>query len=137
MRSPFYLTDTTIDDDAAPLLVAARKPWIPAQLQQTPPQILFPHYPYLGLLPFPALRVRAITLASLFNPMELKRDIFREGLAYYRGTRSREPLGSKQPCDIRSCEVKPWFLKKWMLLMDSSAMDGSKAIYDMSILGGV
>jgi Domain of unknown function (DUF3425) len=136
-RSPFYRTDTTMEDNAECLLAAARKPWIPAHLQPILPQILFPHHPYLDLLPFPELRERAITLAALFNPMELKRDIFREGLACYRVPRDRKLLVSVQPWDRRSWEVKPWFWKKWRLLMDTTAMDGGKEIHDMGGLNTV
>jgi hypothetical protein len=131
MRSTFYRPDTTMADDTASLLAAARKPWIPTHLQPTLAQILFPHHPYLDLLPFPILRERAITFATMFNPRELKLDIFQNGLACYPHSRNGGTMSSKQPWDIRSWEVKPWFLKKWRLLMDSPATGGDKVIDDM------
>ncbi|KAE9370116.1 hypothetical protein N431DRAFT_484424 [Stipitochalara longipes BDJ] len=128
MKSPFYRPNTTMADDPTSLLIEARKPWIPAHLQPTLPQILFPHHPYLDLLPFPALRERAITLAGMFNAMDLKLDVFREGLTCSPSARNNEYLGNNQPWDVRSWEVKPWFWKKWRLLMDSSAAIGGKVI---------
>jgi hypothetical protein len=124
-------------DDTASLLAIARKPWIPTHLQPTLAQILFPHYPYLDLLPFPIMRERAITFASMFNPMELKLDIFRNGLACYPHSRNGDSFSSKQPWDIGSWEVKPWFLKKWRLLMDSPATGGGKVIDDICGAGFV
>ncbi|KAI9839473.1 MAG: hypothetical protein M1819_002098 [Sarea resinae] len=118
-RSPFYRPNTTMADDPQALLAAARKPWIPMHLQPTLQQILIPHHPYLDLLPFPAFRARAITFAAtapqLFHPMELKKDVLRDGLyCYSHGDGQR----IKQPWDIRSWEVAPWFLKKWRMLID-------------------
>lgn len=116
-KSPFYRPDTTMTDDPQTLLAMARKPWIPINLQPTLPQILIPHHPYLDLLPFPTLRARAITLAAtmprLFDPMELKRDIFKEGLfCIYRGSQIQ------QPSDARNWQAAPWFVAKWKLLLD-------------------
>ncbi|PMD45909.1 hypothetical protein L207DRAFT_523369 [Hyaloscypha variabilis F] len=125
MKSIFYRPNTTMADDPASLLLEARKPWIPAHLQPTLPQILFPHHPYLDLLPFPALRERAITFAAMFNAMDLKLDVFREGLACSPKSRNNEYLGNNQPWDIRSWEVKPWFLRKWRLLLDTGTVGGN------------
>lgn len=116
-RSPFYRPGTTMADDAQALLTVARKPWIPLHLQPTLPQILIPHHPYIDLIPFPGLRSRAITLAAtmpqLFNPMELKLDIFKEGMFYLR-----QDDWNKPPWDARSWQVAPWFVTKWKLLLD-------------------
>ena len=118
-RSPFYKPNTTMADDTQALLAAARKPWIPLYLQPTLPQILFPHHPYLDLLPFPTLRARAITFGAtspqFFDWMELKKDVFRDGLYCFR---DHDRGGSKQPWDVQSWEAAPWFSKKWRLLME-------------------
>lgn len=120
-HSPFYKPNASISDDPTTLLIAAQKPHCPAYLQPTLPQILFPHHPYLDLLPFPTLRARAITLANtatqdMFNPMEFKKDVFRDGLVCSPGR------GSRQPWDVRDWRVAPWFLKKWRLLLDIPAL---------------
>lgn len=123
MKSPFYRPNTTMADDPTSLITAARKPWIPIHLQPTLPQILFPHHPYLDLIPFPTLRARIITLANtspwMFNPMELKKDIFSEGLFCFPNRGNINIQGSGQPWDVRSWQAAPWFVRKWRLLMAS------------------
>ncbi|KAF8861107.1 hypothetical protein BDZ45DRAFT_724157 [Acephala macrosclerotiorum] len=112
-RSPFYKPNSTAADDPQALLAAARKPWIPNHLQPTLPQILFPHHLYLDLLPFPALRARAITFGAsnpqFFNAMEFKKDVFRDGIHCIRDL---DRGGSRQPWGMRSWEAAPWFVKK-------------------------
>ncbi|KAK9387830.1 hypothetical protein V1515DRAFT_534592 [Lipomyces mesembrius] len=114
--SPFYRPTTAADDPKA-LLGAAASLSIPAHLQPTLPQVLFPHHPCFDLLPFHVLRARAITLAAvtpqLFNLFDLKKDIIEDGLIY-----DRKDNGSKKPWDMRSWEAAPWFLNKWRLLID-------------------
>jgi hypothetical protein len=83
-RSPFYHPNVTMADDPQALLAAARRPWTPVNLQPTLPQILIPHYQYLDLIPFPEFRARAIMFSArspqLFNAMELKKDVLRDGI---------------------------------------------------------
>jgi Domain of unknown function (DUF3425) len=104
-RSQFYQPNATTADDPQVLLAAVRRPWMPANLQPTLPQILIPHYQYLDLIPFPEFRARAIMFAAsspqLFNAMELKKDILRDGIYW----------------DIRKWVAAPWFLRKWQLLI--------------------
>lgn len=118
--SPFY-RQTTADDDPKVLLATAAIPSLPAHLQPTLPQILFPHNPNLDLLPFPVLRARAITLAAttpqLVNPKELKMDILRDGLICWY-SRNDDDNGIGQPWDIHSWEAASWFKKKWRMLFD-------------------
>lgn len=113
-KSPFFNANASLSSDPQLLLAEARKPWIPEHLQPTLSQVLIPHHPYLDLLPFPTLRDRAITLGvsrpDLFDAMDLKRDIFMDGLYCHRG-------GGRQPWDGRSWEARPWFLEKWKLLI--------------------
>lgn len=120
--SPFY-RQTTAEDDPEVLLAAAAIPSLPAHLQPTLPQILFPHNPNLDLLPFPVLRARAITLAAttpqLVNPKELKMDILRDGLICWH-SRNDGDNGIGQPWDIHSWEAASWFKKKWCMLFDES-----------------
>jgi hypothetical protein len=117
LQSPFYRPATPRDNPQA-LLASARHPAFPANLQPTLSQILLPHHPFLDLIPFPALRDRAITLAvtmpHIFSMAELKKDIYIRGalVCWVRN-------GSDQPWDIRSWEAAPWFLRKWRLLVDS------------------
>ncbi|OIW22863.1 hypothetical protein CONLIGDRAFT_586585 [Coniochaeta ligniaria NRRL 30616] len=118
-QSPFY-RPTTPQDDPQALLAAARRPCVPSNLQPTLQQILIPHHPFLDLIPFPALRSRAITLAAAmphaFSMTELKKDVYVHGaLVCWVGGRG---IGSGQPWDTRSWEAAPWFLRKWMLLLD-------------------
>ena len=129
LRSPFYRPNTRMEEDATSLLKAARKPWFPEHLQPTIAQVLFPHHPYIDLLPFPAFRERAIMLAALFDPMEWKRDIFREGLACYVETWGVRSLEGRQPWDCQSWEIRPWFSKKWRLLMDFPVTHRSQEIH--------
>lgn len=116
-KSPFYSPDTTITADPQALLAASRRPWLPTLLHPTLAQILIPHHPYLDLLPFPALRSRAITFQAttpqLFSPLDFKLDILKGGVFYHR---SAHQHGCQQPWDIRSWKVEAWFLTKWRLL---------------------
>jgi len=77
--------------------------------------VLIKHPPYLDLLPFPVLRDRAITLGAaspeVFDPWELKRDIFMEGVVFKRGT------PGVKPWEVGSWEARPWFVRKWRLLI--------------------
>ncbi|KAE8450584.1 hypothetical protein EG329_005928 [Mollisiaceae sp. DMI_Dod_QoI] len=108
--SPFHFHQTLPSTNPQTLLSAARKPWIPTHLQPTLPQILIPHHPYLDLVPLPGLRTRAIVLRELFDPMELKMDVFAGGLVCCPG-------GRGQPWDGGSWEMALWFRRKWRLLL--------------------
>ncbi|KAL2392119.1 hypothetical protein ABEF93_002054 [Exophiala dermatitidis] len=117
-RSPFYCP-TTPQNDPQALLAAAQLPFAPSNLQPTLPQILIPHHPFLDLIPFPAIRASAITLAAAmpnaFSMTELKKDVYVHGaLICWVGGRG---IGSSQPWDPRSWEAAPWFLHKWRLLL--------------------
>jgi hypothetical protein len=118
-RSPFYRPSSPADSPSS-LLAAASSPSFPENLQPTLPQILFPHHAYLDIIPFPQLRARAITLMSanppLFNPSELKRDIFlRQGLLYLRDGDGE--YGGGRTWDMESWKILPWFARKWRMLM--------------------
>ncbi|KAL7896165.1 hypothetical protein HDV63DRAFT_408884 [Trichoderma sp. SZMC 28014] len=121
--SPFYRR-TTAEDDPKALLAAAAIPSLPAHLQPTLPQILFPHNPNLDLLPFPVLRARAITLAAttpqLVNPKELKMDILSDGLICWHD-RNDDNNWFGQPWDIHSWEAASWFKKKWRMLFEDDS----------------
>jgi hypothetical protein len=119
--SPFYRPSSpTVDLPSLHKSVLRAFPSIPAHLRPTLPQILYPHHPYLDLLPFPVLRARAIALANagtaVYDPLDLKRDIVREGLICWRSS-NRTGSGSGQPWDGRSWEAAGWFLRKWRLLV--------------------
>ncbi|GES60426.1 hypothetical protein COH20_005622 [Aspergillus terreus] len=110
--SPFYRPNTTMSEDPRSLILSISHPGIPAHLQPTLTQILFPHHPLLDLIPFPAMRTRAITLAAtapnLLDSVDLKTDIVVRGGITCQGG---------QPWDRRSWRVAPWFWKKWRLLL--------------------
>jgi hypothetical protein len=112
--SPFYRPYTDLTDDPTSLIAAVTHSAIPVHLRPMLPQILFPHHPLFDLLPLPALRARAITLAatapSLLDLVEFKRDIVEKG-----GIECSATLGS-QPWDIHTWTIAPWFSKKWRLL---------------------
>lgn len=117
IQSPFY-RPTTPGDNPQALLAAARRPSFPANLQPTLSQILIPHHPFLDLIPFPALRDRAIILAAavphLFSMAELKNDVYVHGalVCWVGGP-------GAQPWDVHSWEAAPWFLRKWRLVVGS------------------
>ncbi|KAE8376931.1 hypothetical protein BDV26DRAFT_293613 [Aspergillus bertholletiae] len=110
--SPFYRANTAMSDDPHALIKNVSSPSTPAHLQPTLPQILFPHHPILDLLPWPALRTRAVMLAAtaptLVDAVDLKRDIVEKSGIVCQG---------EQPWDMHSWVAAPWFLKKWRLLL--------------------
>ncbi|KAJ5483167.1 hypothetical protein N7530_002413 [Penicillium desertorum] len=112
--SPFYRPDTDMSDDPRSLIAAVTNSAIPVHLQPTLPQILFPHHPLFDLLPLPALRARAITLAatapSLLDLVDFKRDIVEKG-----GIQCSTTWGS-QPWDVHTWTIAPWFSRKWRQL---------------------
>lgn len=134
-QSPFYRPDATTQSDASALIATAlaRHPSTPQHLRPTLPQILFPHHAFLDLLPFPALRARAITLCAAmpqtFDAMKLKVDIYvnqalvcnSEGgnrpSANIESGRRTESSENNQPWDMRSWKAAPWFLNKWRMLI--------------------
>ncbi|KAH8657678.1 hypothetical protein BX600DRAFT_467996 [Xylariales sp. PMI_506] len=114
--SPFYRPVTT-QYNPATLLASVSHPDIPVHLQPTLPQILYPHHPYLDLLPYPPLRAKIIMLSVMmphtFDQLDFKRDIYvHSGLVCWKSN------GSAQPWDMRNWEAAPWFLSKWRTLVD-------------------
>lgn len=118
---------------------------LPPDLRPTLNQVLIPHHASLDLIPFPLLRDRAIvlsvTMPQMFNMWELKLDIYsRGGLTVAKGSSGKNgtsirrrqeqveerwaglggsmaKVGGCQPWDRRSWVAKPWFLKKWRVIM--------------------
>lgn len=125
--SPFY-RPVAPSDDPKKLLAAITRPSTPAHLRPTLAQVLYPHPSFMDLIPIPAFRARAITLAATrpqaFNLWDLKKDmVFEEGLVPWSSSRSssrsaRMRGGQGQPWDMRSWEATPWFLRKWRMLVD-------------------
>jgi Domain of unknown function (DUF3425) len=113
--SPFHQTHITTVD-AAKIYISTLPDSLPPHLWPTPAQILHAHLPFVALLPFPTLRERAITLASVTPPLidlrELKADILNDGLVCWGGTNR---VG--QPWDMRTWEAARWFLRKWWMLV--------------------
>ncbi|KAI8634156.1 hypothetical protein F5Y19DRAFT_412152 [Xylariaceae sp. FL1651] len=114
--SPFYRPVTPQDDPKA-LLATVSQPSFPAHLQPTLPQILYPHHPYLDLLPYPHLRARLIVFSALMphtiDQLDFKRDIYvNSGLVCWKTN------GYAQPWDMRNWEAAHWFLNKWKMLVD-------------------
>lgn len=125
--SPYYRPVTPADDPRQ-LLAAITRPSTPAHLRPTLAQVLYPHPAFMDLIPIPAFRARAITLAATkpqaFGLWDLKKDmVLEEGLVPWSsiGSRSRSTRmsgGQGQPWDMRSWEAAPWFLRKWRMLVD-------------------
>ena len=125
--SPFYRPVTPADDPRK-LLEAITRPLTPAHLRPTLAQVLYPHPAFMDLIPIPAFRARAITLAATrpqaFGLWDLKKDmVLEEGLVPWSSVgsspRSARVRGGKgQPWDMRSWEAAPWFLRKWRMLVD-------------------
>ncbi|OCL09275.1 hypothetical protein AOQ84DRAFT_25212 [Glonium stellatum] len=115
--SPFYRPQTNGTQDMSVVLKSFSDEIAP-HLRPTSAQVLHPHHPWLDLIPFPTLRERAITLASMNPPLldvkELKLDvIMNDGLTCWHVSEK----SSAQPWDMRSWEAAPWFLRKyWMLI---------------------
>ncbi|OBT66988.1 hypothetical protein VE03_04180 [Pseudogymnoascus sp. 23342-1-I1] len=125
--SPFYRPVTPADDPKQ-LLAAITRPSTPAHLRPTLAQVLYPHPAFMDLIPIPAFRARAITLAATkpqaFGLWDLKKDmVLEEGLVPWSSTgsssQSTQMRGRQgQPWDMRSWEAAPWFLRKWRMLVD-------------------
>ncbi|KFY18447.1 hypothetical protein V493_08611 [Pseudogymnoascus sp. VKM F-4281 (FW-2241)] len=125
--SPFYQPVTPADDPKK-LLAAITRPSTPTHLRPTLAQVLYPHPAFMDLIPIPAFRARAITLAATrpqaFGIWDLKKDmVVKEGLVPWssNGGSSRSARmrgGQGQPWDMRSWEAAPWFLRKWRMLVD-------------------
>ncbi|OAP57245.1 hypothetical protein AYL99_07983 [Fonsecaea erecta] len=104
--------------------------WIPPDLQPTLAQVLYPHHPFLDLLPFPLLRARAIVMATftprhVFDLADFKNDIVTHGGLVCWATNARG-----QPWDRRNWEATPWFLDKWRVLVDDG--DDGAGIWSQS-----
>jgi hypothetical protein len=116
--SPFYQPEAAQNGNLNTIL-ATYNTKIIRNLRPTAAQILHRHHPWLDLIPFPSIRERALTLASLNPPLvdmqELQNDIFmNDGLFCWRSDGKR---GNGQPWDLRSWEAEPWFLNKWWMLL--------------------
>jgi hypothetical protein len=125
--SPFYRPSSPSSSPSA-LLASARAafPSLPGELLPTLPQVLFPHPACLDLLPLPALRARAIVLSvmlppSVFDVAALKTDIYVEGGMAFRDGEGRG--GRRKPWDVGCWEAKPWFLRKWRLVIDGDFVE--------------
>jgi hypothetical protein len=66
--SPFYRPQTNVKQDMGVVLKSFSDKIAP-HLRPTSAQVLRPHHPWLDLIPFPTLRERAITLASMNPPL--------------------------------------------------------------------
>ncbi|KAE8371641.1 hypothetical protein BDV26DRAFT_275693 [Aspergillus bertholletiae] len=91
-------------------------------MRSTLEQLTIPHHPYLGIIPWPSFRSRAIIASSLKPPLidknELCLDLLSDGICCHsiRGI-SLHGRGEGTPWDSRSWEAKPWFLQKWPFLV--------------------
>ena len=93
-------------------------------LRPSSEQISVKHHPYIDILPFPTLRTNLITHQEEIDEDEFFQDMF-TGLVCWGGAgigrKDREDstgyASTVTPWDVRSWEVKVWFLKKhWTLL---------------------
>jgi hypothetical protein len=116
--SPFYQPEAAQGGDLNTILATYNTKAI-RNLRPTAAQILHKHHPWLDIIPFPSIRERTLTLASLSPPLvdmnELRNDIFmNDGLFCWKSDGKR---GDGQPWDLRSWEAEPWFLNKWWMLL--------------------
>jgi hypothetical protein len=121
-QSPFY--QAQISHEVAQTACTGQFVHLKPYLRPSTTQLVYPHHPYLDILPFPAFRNRTIQLLraepQLFDPEELCRDLQSDGLICWGSTvrNGSDSAGLGAPWDIRSWEIQPWFLKKWWLLID-------------------
>jgi hypothetical protein len=116
--SPFYQPEAAEKGELNTILATYNAKAI-RNLRPTAAQILHKHHPWLDIIPFPSIRERTLTLASLSPPLvdmiELQNDIFlNDGLFCWKSDGKR---GDGQPWDLRSWEAEPWFLNKWWMLL--------------------
>ncbi|KAH8194255.1 hypothetical protein TruAng_011576 [Truncatella angustata] len=117
--SPLY--DPHLEKDGASLNGHGCIRTIPRDLQPTTNQRLFPHHPYLDLIPWPIFRSNVIAAISLDPPMidedDLCLDLTNDGFRCWGTTMgSLHGRGEGVPWDCRSWEATPWFLEKWQCL---------------------
>ena len=104
--SPFYQPEAAQKGDLNTILATYNAKAI-RNLRPTAAQILHKHHPWLDIIPFPSIRERTLTLASLSPPLvdmnELQNDIFmNDGLFCWKSDGKR---GDGQPWDLRSWYV--------------------------------
>lgn len=94
----------------------------PKDLQPVDEQITMDHHIYLDVVPFPTFRQRALQALAhdppLFDEYELCEDISNNnGLVVWGSLGNDQGMEACRPWDMRSWEPKPWFLRKYSLLV--------------------
>ncbi|KAH8684882.1 hypothetical protein BGZ60DRAFT_175856 [Tricladium varicosporioides] len=122
--SPFYHPSNATMENMDSLVMGYVGKVAP-DLQPTPAQLIYPHHPWLDLVPFPMFRERALVFSSTnppaFDLHDLKMDIFmNNGMFCWRNAGK---IGDGHAWDRRSWEAEPWFLKKWWVLLGGEESD--------------
>lgn len=85
---------------------------LPPTIAPTLQQQVIPHYPYVDMLPWPALRDRLLASLSAINEPEFVLDVSTDSLKIWGST----------PWDPMSWEFSPAFARKWWFLLDNEIM---------------
>lgn len=88
---------------------------VPYPLTPTPLQELVPHYPYVDIIPFPAIRNKILSSMSVINEEQLCNDLQYGAMAVW-GVVAWDPLG---------WEVSEEFMQKWWFLLDDEVIRSS------------
>ncbi|KAH6679797.1 hypothetical protein B0J14DRAFT_559100 [Halenospora varia] len=123
-QSPFYSPNNATMENTDSLIMSYVGKVAP-DLQPTPAQLIYPHHPWLDLVPFPMLRERALVFSAMdppaFDLYDLKMDIcMNNGMFCWRNAGK---IGDGHAWDKRSWEAEPWFLKKWWILLGGEESD--------------
>lgn len=84
----------------------------PKSLTPTPLQLTLPHWPYIDLLPLPALRNKLLQAHDIIDPRDIWQDLA-NGEVKVWGTQS---------WDERGWEITEPFARKWWFLMDEEVL---------------
>ncbi|KAF3916560.1 hypothetical protein ABW20_dc0102540 [Dactylellina cionopaga] len=126
-KSPFvqsyFLNDRSVET------VQQKYSHVAGPLQPRVIQCKTPHRPYIDLLPFPVFRERLIAASNEgwgsigFDENELCNDLAKSALICWGGGYGENGGEAWNP---RSWEAKPWFLKKWSMLVDEDMKESSR-----------
>lgn len=120
-KSPFFRSG--IRKETAEEMCSTGFANIRLHLRPVVSQLLSDHYAYLDTLPFPRFRERAIGLICSKPPMidesDFFNDLLNDGLVCWSLDPTKSELGTAAsgPWDLRCWEARPWFLKKWWILI--------------------
>ncbi|KAF8856182.1 hypothetical protein BDZ45DRAFT_692032 [Acephala macrosclerotiorum] len=92
----------------------------PISLSPTPLQLSLPHWPYIDILPLPALRNKLLQAHDLIDPQDIWIDLI-EGNRIGEGDMGIKVWGNRS-WDERGWEIGRGFATKWWFLMDEEVL---------------